>query len=41
MRDRTLGQEERLPWGCEGRLIIYLGVGGVTEKGDFKRIFIC
>ena len=25
--DRTRGQEELLPWACEGRLIMYLGVG--------------
>ena len=24
---RTCGQEERLPWACEGWLIIYLGAG--------------
>ena len=25
--DRTCGQEELLPWACEGWLITYLGVG--------------
>ena len=32
---RTLGQEELLPRGCEGWLIIHLGVGGRKEKGGF------
>ena len=39
--DRTCGQKDLLPQGCEGWLIIYLVVGGRKEKGGFKRIFIC
>ena len=34
-------QEELLPLACEEWLMIYQGVGGGKEKGDFKRIFMC
>ena len=34
--DRTQGQEELLPRGCEGRLMIYLVAGGGKEKKVFK-----
>ena len=40
-RDRTLGQKELLPWGCEGWLIIYHGVGGGKEKGRLRKYLIC
>ena len=39
--DKTHGQEELLPWACKELLIIYLGIGGGKEKGDFRKIFIC
>ena len=39
-RDRTCGQEELLSQGCEGWLIIDLGVGVGKEQGGFKKIFL-
>ena len=37
--DRTRGQKELLPQGCEGWLIIYHGVGGGEEKGGLRKHF--
>ena len=37
--DRTCGQKELLPRGCEGWLIIILGVGGGKVNGDFQKNF--
>ena len=37
--DRTLGQEELLPQGCEGTLINW-ELGEVREREVFKRIFV-
>lgn len=31
-RDRTPGQKELLPQGCEGQLTIYFGVGEVKRR---------
>ena len=39
--DKTHGQKELLHRDCEGRLMIYYGVGGGKEKEGFKRIFFC
>ena len=40
-RNRTYGQKVLLPLGCEGWLIIYLGVGGGKEKGWLSLISVC
>ena len=37
--DRTLGQKELLPRGCEGWLITYHEVGGGKEKGRLRKYF--
>jgi len=37
--DRNHAQKELLHRGCEGWLIIYLGVGGGKEKGGFQKNF--
>lgn len=38
---RTRGQKELLCTGSEGRLTLYLGVGGGKGRGVVKMIFIC
>ena len=38
-RDRMGGQKELLPQDTEGRLIIYLGVGGGMKKWKFPNDF--